>query len=112
MRCLPPPPYWAGIFTMAVGLSAVQTVLAEGNKDDRIASSLILRLAYVALVSLCGDRGDPRRPRRHADPQDEGQWRRGALNENDRCVRANRTGRLNGALCCTQYSSARVFIPD
>ncbi|MGM4964425.1 DHA2 family efflux MFS transporter permease subunit [Tardiphaga sp. 1201_B9_N1_1] len=43
---------WAGIFTMAVGLSALQTVLEEGNKDDWFASSFILRLAAIALVSL------------------------------------------------------------
>jgi DHA2 family multidrug resistance protein len=43
---------WAGIFTMAVGLSAFQTVLEEGNKDDWFASPFILRLAIVALVSL------------------------------------------------------------
>jgi DHA2 family multidrug resistance protein len=43
---------WAGIFTMAVGLSALQTVLEEGNKDDWFASSFILRLAVIALVGL------------------------------------------------------------
>src|SRR5450755_1778733 len=43
---------WAGIFTMAVGLSAFQPVLEEGNKDDWFASPFILRLAIVALVSL------------------------------------------------------------
>jgi DHA2 family multidrug resistance protein len=43
---------WAGIATMAVGLSAFQTVLEEGNKDDWFASPFILRLAIVALVSL------------------------------------------------------------
>lgn len=43
---------WAGIFTMAVGLSALQTVLEEGNKDDWFASPFILRLAAVALISL------------------------------------------------------------
>jgi DHA2 family multidrug resistance protein len=43
---------WAGIFTMAIGLSAFQTVLEEGNKDDWFASPFILRLAIVALVSL------------------------------------------------------------
>jgi len=29
---------WAGILTMAIGLSALQTVLEEGNKDDWFAS--------------------------------------------------------------------------
>ncbi len=43
---------WAGIFTMAIGLSAFQTVLEEGNKDDWFSSPFILRLALVALVSL------------------------------------------------------------
>src|SRR6201982_289812 len=43
---------WAGIATMAIGLSAFQTVLEEGNKDDWLASPFILRLAVVALVSL------------------------------------------------------------
>ncbi len=43
---------WAGILTMAVGLSALQTVLEEGNKDDWFSSPFILRLAVVALVSL------------------------------------------------------------
>jgi DHA2 family multidrug resistance protein len=43
---------WAGIATMAIGLSALQTVLEEGNKDDWFASPFILRLAIVALVSL------------------------------------------------------------
>src|ERR1700728_2453717 len=43
---------WAGIATMAIGLSAFQTVLEEGNKDDWFASPFILRLAALALVSL------------------------------------------------------------
>jgi MFS transporter, DHA2 family, multidrug resistance protein len=43
---------WPGIFTMAIGLSALQTVLEEGNKDDWFASPFILRLAAVAAVSL------------------------------------------------------------
>jgi MFS transporter, DHA2 family, multidrug resistance protein len=43
---------WAGILTMAVGLSALQTVLEEGNKDDWFSSPFILRLAVVAAVSL------------------------------------------------------------
>ncbi len=43
---------WTGIFTMAIGLSALQTVLEEGNKDDWFASPFILRLAAVAVVSL------------------------------------------------------------
>ncbi len=43
---------WAGILTMAIGLSALQTVLEEGNKDDWFSSPFILRLAIVALFSL------------------------------------------------------------
>ncbi|MEA2869767.1 MAG: transporter, family, multidrug resistance protein [Bradyrhizobium sp.] len=43
---------WAGIATMAVGLSALQTVLEEGNKDDWFSSPFILRLAAIALMSL------------------------------------------------------------
>jgi MFS transporter, DHA2 family, multidrug resistance protein len=43
---------WLGIFTMAVGLSALQTVLEEGNKDDWFSSPFIQRLAVVSAVSL------------------------------------------------------------
>ena len=43
---------WAGIATMAIGLSALQTVLEEGNKDDWFASPLIRDLAIVAVVFL------------------------------------------------------------
>ncbi|MBN9487467.1 MAG: DHA2 family efflux MFS transporter permease subunit [Alphaproteobacteria bacterium] len=44
---------WAGIATMAIGLSALQTVLEEGNKDDWFGSSFILRLSVVAATALC-----------------------------------------------------------
>jgi DHA2 family multidrug resistance protein len=43
---------WAGIVTMAVGLSALQTVLEEGNKDDWFSSPFILKLSIVAAVFL------------------------------------------------------------
>ncbi|QRM34614.1 MFS transporter (plasmid) [Microvirga sp. VF16] len=43
---------WAGIITMAIGLSALQTVLEEGNKDDWFASPFIVRLAILAAVFL------------------------------------------------------------
>src|SRR5580700_3713937 len=43
---------WAGIATMAIGLSAFQTVLEEGNKDDWFSSPFIVRLAVIAAVSL------------------------------------------------------------
>src|ERR1700742_2889684 len=43
---------WAGIVTMAIGLSALQTVLEEGNKDDWFGSPFIVRLAIVAAVAL------------------------------------------------------------
>jgi MFS transporter, DHA2 family, multidrug resistance protein len=39
---------WAGIITMAIGLSALQTLLEEGNKDDWFGSPFILRLAFIA----------------------------------------------------------------
>jgi DHA2 family multidrug resistance protein len=43
---------WAGIVTMAIGLSALQTVLEEGNKDDWFGSSFIVDLTIVAVVFL------------------------------------------------------------
>ncbi|HVX79451.1 MAG TPA: MDR family MFS transporter [Bradyrhizobium sp.] len=43
---------WAGIITMAIGLSALQTVLEEGNKDDWFSSPFIQRLAVIAAISL------------------------------------------------------------
>jgi MFS transporter, DHA2 family, multidrug resistance protein len=43
---------WAGIVTMAIGLSAFQTVLEEGNKDDWFEPPFIFRLAIVAAVFL------------------------------------------------------------
>ncbi|MDA9434600.1 MDR family MFS transporter [Bradyrhizobium sp. CCBAU 51627] len=43
---------WAGIITMAIGLSALQTVLEEGNKDDWFGSPLIVKLGVIAAVAL------------------------------------------------------------
>ncbi|MCA6106781.1 DHA2 family efflux MFS transporter permease subunit [Bradyrhizobium cenepequi] len=43
---------WLGIATMAIGLSALQTVLEEGNKDDWFGSPCIVKLAIVAAISL------------------------------------------------------------
>jgi DHA2 family multidrug resistance protein len=43
---------WAGIFTMAIGLAALQTVLEEGNKDDWFSSPFIVKLSIVAVVFL------------------------------------------------------------
>src|ERR1700761_9177475 len=43
---------WPGIATMAIGLSALQTVLEEGNKDDWFGSPFIARLAVIAAVAL------------------------------------------------------------
>jgi MFS transporter, DHA2 family, multidrug resistance protein len=43
---------WFGIATMAVGLSSLQAVLEEGNKDDWFGSPFIVKLAIVAAVSL------------------------------------------------------------
>jgi DHA2 family multidrug resistance protein len=43
---------WAGIITMAIGLSALQTVLEEGNKDDWFGSPFIVNLSVIAAVAL------------------------------------------------------------
>jgi DHA2 family multidrug resistance protein len=43
---------WFGILTMAIGLSSLQAVLEEGNKDDWFGSSFIVTLAAVAAISL------------------------------------------------------------
>ncbi|SFI79961.1 MDR family MFS transporter [Bradyrhizobium sp. Gha] len=43
---------WAGIITMAIGLSALQTVLEEGNKDDWFGSPFIVKLSVIAAVAL------------------------------------------------------------
>src|SRR5579871_1278561 len=43
---------WFGIATMAIGLSALQAVLEEGNKDDWFGSPFIVKLAIIAFVSL------------------------------------------------------------
>src|SRR3989440_4266313 len=43
---------WAGIVTMAIGLSALQTVLEEGNKDDWFGSPFIVKLSVIAGVAL------------------------------------------------------------
>ncbi|SHL16122.1 MFS transporter, DHA2 family, multidrug resistance protein [Bradyrhizobium lablabi] len=43
---------WLGIITMAIGLSALQTVLEEGNKDDWFGSAFIIRLSIIAGVAL------------------------------------------------------------
>ncbi|WP_028748802.1 DHA2 family efflux MFS transporter permease subunit [Rhizobium mesoamericanum] len=43
---------WAGIATMAIGLSALQTVLEEGNKEDWFSSTFIVKLSIVAFVFL------------------------------------------------------------
>jgi MFS transporter, DHA2 family, multidrug resistance protein len=43
---------WPGIATMAIGLSALQTALEEGNKDDWFGSPFIVKLMVVAVVSL------------------------------------------------------------
>jgi len=44
---------WLGVLTMAVGLGCLETVLEEGNKDDWFGSPFILRLAIIAVLSLC-----------------------------------------------------------
>ena len=43
---------WPGIVTMAIGLSALQTVLEEGNKDDWFGSPFIVRFAVIATIAL------------------------------------------------------------
>lgn len=43
---------WAGIITMAIGLSALQTVLEEGNKDDWFGSPFIVKLSVIAAIAL------------------------------------------------------------
>jgi DHA2 family multidrug resistance protein len=43
---------WFGIVTMAIGLSALQAVLEEGNKDDWFGSPFIVKLSIVAAVAL------------------------------------------------------------
>jgi len=43
---------WFGVVTMAIGLSALQTVLEEGNKDDWFQSGFIVALAITAAVFL------------------------------------------------------------
>ena len=43
---------WAGIATMAIGLSALQTLLEEGNKDDWFGSLFIVRLTVIAVIFL------------------------------------------------------------
>ena len=41
---------WAGIATMAIGLSAFQTVLEEGEKNDWFASPFIIALMVMSRV--------------------------------------------------------------
>ena len=43
---------WSGIVTMAIGLSALQTVLEEGNKDDWFGSPFIVKLSIIAALAL------------------------------------------------------------
>jgi MFS transporter, DHA2 family, multidrug resistance protein len=43
---------WLGIITIAVGLGALETLLEEGNKNDWLESTYIIRLAVVAGVAL------------------------------------------------------------
>jgi MFS transporter, DHA2 family, multidrug resistance protein len=44
---------WLGMLTMAVGLGCLETVLEEGEKNDWFGSPFIVRLAVIAVVSLC-----------------------------------------------------------
>ena len=43
---------WLGVITMAIGLSTLQVVLEEGNKDDWFGSPFILHLTIISAVSL------------------------------------------------------------
>src|SRR6476619_7785853 len=43
---------WPGVITMAIGLSALQTVLEEGNKDDWFGSPFIVKLSVIAGLAL------------------------------------------------------------
>ncbi len=43
---------WPGIITMAIGLSALQTALEEGNKDDWFGSPFIVKLSVISAVAL------------------------------------------------------------
>jgi DHA2 family multidrug resistance protein len=43
---------WSGIVTMAIGLTALQTVLDEGNKDGWFDSPFIVRLSFIAAAFL------------------------------------------------------------
>src|SRR6202011_2473919 len=43
---------WPGIVTMSIGLSALQTVLEEGNKDDWFGSPFIVKMSIIAAVAL------------------------------------------------------------
>ncbi len=43
---------WPGVISMAIGLSALQTVLEEGNKDDWFGSTFIVRLSIIAAIAL------------------------------------------------------------
>ncbi|WP_246791862.1 DHA2 family efflux MFS transporter permease subunit [Burkholderia perseverans] len=45
---------WAGIATMAIGLSALQIVLEEGGRKDWFASDMIVQLSLVAAIGLVG----------------------------------------------------------
>jgi MFS transporter, DHA2 family, multidrug resistance protein len=44
---------WLGMLTMAVGLGCLETVLEEGEKNDWFGSPFIVRLAVIAVVSIC-----------------------------------------------------------
>jgi MFS transporter, DHA2 family, multidrug resistance protein len=43
---------WIGIGTMAIGLSALQIVLEEGNKDDWFGSPFIVHLSVISALGL------------------------------------------------------------
>ena len=59
---------WAGIVTMAIGLSALQTVLEEGNKDDWFSSPFIVRARGHRRRQPVAVRLDRAHDREAADP--------------------------------------------
>ena len=87
---------WAGIVTMAIGLSALQTVLEEGNKDDWFESPFIFNLAHRGgRVSrrLRGHRADGAEAARQSAPPEAAQ------------LRHRRARQCAGRLCAVWHAS-------
>jgi DHA2 family multidrug resistance protein len=43
---------WSGILAMALGLSALQIMLEEGERNDWFASTFIVETAFIAALGL------------------------------------------------------------